>query len=68
MKKHVDVAIAGKHYSVILTEEEGGCYSVECLELSGCVSQGDTEEEALTGIMNAIEAYLEMLKRIKNGE
>jgi predicted RNase H-like HicB family nuclease len=34
-------------------------YSAICPELPGCVSAGDTEEEARRNILEAIELYLE---------
>jgi predicted RNase H-like HicB family nuclease len=43
---------------VLYTEEEGG-YSVEVPALPGCFSQGDTLEEALANIKEAIECYLD---------
>ena len=46
-------------YPVILEkdEEEGG-FVVTCPLLKGCVSQGETEEEALKNIKDAISLYL----------
>lgn len=42
-----------------------GGFGVQCLQLPGCVSQGDTEEEALKNISDAIEAVLEtMLEQV----
>jgi predicted RNase H-like HicB family nuclease len=38
--------------------EEGG-YTVFVPSLPGCVSRGDSEEEALVNIREAIELYLE---------
>ena len=38
-------------------EEEGG-FVVTCPLLKGCVSQGETEEEALENIKDAISLYL----------
>ena len=38
--------------------EEGG-YVVSCPALPGCHSQGETTDEALTNIKEAIEGYLE---------
>jgi predicted RNase H-like HicB family nuclease len=43
---------------ILRTEEEGG-FSVQCVELPGAISQGETKEEALTNIREAIEGYLE---------
>lgn len=52
-------------FDVILTEEEEGGFSIECPELPGCISQGETEEEAIGNIKNAIEVYLECVERNK---
>lgn len=38
--------------------EEGG-YTVYVPSLPGCISEGETEEEALANIREAIELYLE---------
>ncbi|MBI1190016.1 MAG: type II toxin-antitoxin system HicB family antitoxin [Tepidisphaera sp.] len=43
---------------VLLPEPEGG-YSVQCPALPGCHSQGDTVEEAIANIKEAIELTLE---------
>ncbi len=40
-------------YTVILEQEPGGRYLVHALALPGCVSQGDTREEALVNIREA---------------
>ncbi len=45
--------------TIILREEEEGGYSAQCLELPGCISEGETREEALANIREAIEGYLE---------
>jgi len=52
------VEVKGLKLTVILREEEGG-YSVQCLELPGCISEGETREQALVNIREAIEGYLE---------
>ena len=44
-------------YPVVLKESEKG-FAVGCLALSGCWSQGATEEEALENITIAIQEYL----------
>ena len=48
-------------YSVSLVRTESG-FSVSCLGLPGCWSQGATEEEALLNIQDAIHGYLEVAK------
>jgi len=48
-------------YTVVLEREEEGGYSAYCLELPGAISQGETREEALSNVKEAIEAVLEVL-------
>lgn len=45
-------------FHVKLEQAEDGWLVVECPALPGCVSQGGTEEEALTNIRGAITAWL----------
>ena len=53
-------------YPVIIEkdEEEGG-FLVTCPLLKGCVSQGETEEEALENIKDAISLYLAGIEDLK---
>jgi predicted RNase H-like HicB family nuclease len=44
---------------VIEFDPEVNGYSAYCPELPGCTSCGDTEEEAMTNIREAIALYLE---------
>lgn len=44
-------------YKVLLQHSEEG-YSVSCPGLPGCWSQGETEDEALENIRDAIQEYL----------
>jgi predicted RNase H-like HicB family nuclease len=44
---------------VILEPSEEGGFTVIVPALPGCFSQGETEEEALENIRDAIELYLE---------
>jgi antitoxin HicB len=53
--------MASREYEVVLARGDGGGYSVTVPALPGCVSQGETREEALTMIREAIEGYLESL-------
>ena len=46
--------------SVVMEKNEHGFYAW-CPELKGCQSQGDTIEEAVANIKEAIELYLETL-------
>jgi predicted RNase H-like HicB family nuclease len=51
-----------REYEVVLIPEGEGGYSVTVPALPGCVSQGETREEALAMIREAIEGYLESLE------
>jgi predicted RNase H-like HicB family nuclease len=44
---------------VILEKSEEGGFTVYVPSLPGCISEGDTREEALKSIREAIELYLE---------
>lgn len=46
--------------SVVIEKDEHGYYAY-CPELEGCQSQGDSFEEVITNIKEAIEFYLETL-------
>lgn len=46
-------------FTVILRKEEEGGYSVQCVELPGAISEGDTKREALANIREAIQGFLE---------
>jgi len=49
-------------FKVILEPDETGGYVVTCPSLAGCYSQGDTVEEALANIREAIELCLEDMR------
>jgi predicted RNase H-like HicB family nuclease len=46
--------------SVILERDESGMIVAECPAIPGCVSQGQTEDEALANIKEAIVGCLEV--------
>lgn len=49
-------------YPVVITPDlEDGGFVVECPAIPGCVSQGETIEEALENIRDAIEGCLAVL-------
>jgi Uncharacterized conserved protein len=56
------VNVKGQKYEVILHPATEGGYWVECPSLPGCASQGDSKEEALDMIKDAIRGHLEILK------
>ncbi len=47
--------------TVVLEEQEDGGYTAHVHSLPGCISEGDTKQEALKNIKEAIELYLEPL-------
>ena len=49
-------------FHVVLEAEEEGGFSVYVPSLPGCASQGETQDEALANIQEAIEGYLLSLK------
>ena len=55
--------IMTKEYEVCLEEAEEGGYVVTCPALPGCISEGETREEAVANIRDAIEGYLESLRK-----
>ena len=48
-------------FSIIFEPEDEGGYSVYCPALPGCVSQGESYEEALANIRESITGYVKSL-------
>lgn len=46
-------------FNVIVYEEEEGGYSAEVPALPGCFTEGDTWDELIANVKEAIELYLE---------
>ena len=60
------VQVSKRGFKVILHPDlEDGGYWVECPELSGCSSQGDSVEEALDMIKDAIKGHLEIEEELR---
>ena len=51
------------NYPVLLEENEDGGYTVTCPALPGCISEGDTVEDALANIREAIALYLRAIQK-----
>jgi predicted RNase H-like HicB family nuclease len=51
-------------YYVRLIPEEDGGYSVVVPGLPGCVSQGDSKDQALENVKEAIKLYLEVTREM----
>ncbi len=50
-------------YNVELKPQEEGGYTVTVPALPGCISEGDTMEEALENIKDAVEGYIKVLAK-----
>lgn len=50
-------------YRVLFEQDEDGVFVATCPSLPGCVSQGQTRSEATANITEAIEAYLQSLRK-----
>jgi len=47
------------NFKIVLEECEEGGYTVYVPALSGCISEGETKEEAISNIKEAIELYID---------
>ena len=52
-------------YDVVLEPAEEGGFTVYVPGMNGCVSQGESEEEALENIRDAIECWLDSWEQIE---
>ena len=50
-------------FRVVIEQDEDGVFVAQCPSLPGCISQGPTRSEALDNIRDAIQGYLESLKK-----
>jgi predicted RNase H-like HicB family nuclease len=57
--------MVARKFTVLLEPAEEGGFVVKCLELP-VASQGETREEALSNIKEAIEGYLEVKAKLLN--
>ena len=51
-------------YTVLIEKNEEGGYTVVVPSLPGCITQGDTWQEAMANAREAIVGYIEALKDI----
>ncbi len=54
------VKIISMKFMAVIERDEDGKWVIECPSIPGCVSQGDTRDEALANIREAIAACLEV--------
>ncbi len=52
-------------FRVLVEPDEDGVFVAECPLLPGCISQGNTREEAIANIRDAIQGYLQSLEKHK---
>ena len=50
-------------FRVLIEQDEDGMYIANCPSMPGCISQGSTRKEALENIEDAMNGYLESLKK-----
>lgn len=65
-KSKADIGVSGYSFTAVFEPAEEGGYVVTVPALPGCISEGDSYEEALGNIREALTAYIESLK--KHGE
>jgi predicted RNase H-like HicB family nuclease len=64
--KEERVMVEGRNFTVILTPDlEDGGFTVQCKEEPAAISHGETEQEALDNIIDALELCLEHEKELK---
>jgi len=57
-----------REFSVVILEDESGGYIAVVPELPGCHTQGDSLDEVIENIREAIELYLETLSEEEKKE
>jgi predicted RNase H-like HicB family nuclease len=61
----MEMVMKNYRISVVIEKDENGYYAF-CPELQGCYTQGDTYEEVITNIRDAIRLHIE--DRVEAGE
>lgn len=56
-----------REYLSIRVWQEDGVFVAKCLDLSGCISEGATRDEAITNIDDAIRGCLEVIREDSRG-
>ncbi|WP_181391536.1 type II toxin-antitoxin system HicB family antitoxin [Methanospirillum stamsii] len=51
-------------YTVLIEKNEDDGYTVTVTSLPGCISEGDTWDDAIANITEAIEGYLDVLDEL----
>ena len=61
-RKRFTSGVRRMKFRVIIEQDEDGAFVVEVPSLPGCVTQGETRDEAVRNAHEAIEVYLESLR------
>jgi len=51
------------NYAIVLEHNKEGSWTVTCPVLPGCISEGETKQEALANIRDAIALYLRAVQK-----
>jgi len=65
MKKKIQRKKIYQYTAIFEPDEESGGYTATIPSLPGCISEGDTFEEALKNIKEAATLYLEVMRKKK---
>lgn len=65
-EKRARLTVAGRTFTVVLTSdlEEGG-FTVTCRDLPAVITEGETEQEAIDNVIDAIELCLTVKKELE---
>jgi len=47
------------HFTIVVEQDDDGVYIASCPALQGCYSQGDTYQEAIENLKDAIRLHIE---------
>lgn len=65
--KEEKITIAGRQFTVVLTPDlEDGGFTVTCQEIQAAITQGETEQDALDNIRDAIELCLKVEAEVRD--
>ncbi|MDO8137143.1 MAG: type II toxin-antitoxin system HicB family antitoxin [Candidatus Brocadiales bacterium] len=63
-KRKEKITYKSKEYTILVEPDlEDGGYVVECLDIPGCLSQGDTRDSAIENIKDAIRECQAVLRK-----
>lgn len=51
-------------FHIVLTKEDDGRWSAEAPALPGCATCGNTQDEAIANIHDAVEAYIRDMQKV----